>query len=187
MSFTERLVHAVGYEVFAVLLCAPLLSWVMGKSLATAGALAVTLSVIAMLWNMVYNALVDRYVRVERIHWKASARFAHGLGLRSRAGGVVPAGGGVDAGNFVAAGVHGGIGLLRDHPALHRAVQLGLRQSPAPADTASPCMKTICLRCSSICALCGYPGLLRSPFATQGRSYRDGAGFRLALYLWERL
>ncbi|WP_085665582.1 multidrug/biocide efflux PACE transporter [Pseudomonas sp. B5(2017)] len=83
VSFTERLVHAVGYEVFAVLLCAPLLSWVMGKSLATAGALAVTLSVIAMLWNMVYNALVDRYVRVERIQWKASARFVHGLGFEA--------------------------------------------------------------------------------------------------------
>lgn len=26
VSFTERLVHAIGYEVFAVLLCAPLLS-----------------------------------------------------------------------------------------------------------------------------------------------------------------
>lgn len=37
VSFSERLVHAVGYEVFAVLLCAPLLSWIMGKSLATAG------------------------------------------------------------------------------------------------------------------------------------------------------
>ena len=83
VSFTERLVHAVGYEVFAVLLCAPLLSWIMGKSLATAGALAVTLSVIAMLWNMVYNALVDRYVQAERIHWKASARFAHGLGFEA--------------------------------------------------------------------------------------------------------
>ncbi len=83
VSFTERLVHTVGYEVFAVLLCAPLLSWIMGKSLATAGALAVTLSVIAMLWNMVYNALVDRYVRGERIHWKASARFVHGLGFEA--------------------------------------------------------------------------------------------------------
>ena len=83
VSFTERLVHAVGYEVFAVLLCAPLLSWIMGKSLATAGALAVTLSVIAMLWNMVYNALVDRWVQTERIHWKASARFVHGLGFEA--------------------------------------------------------------------------------------------------------
>ncbi|MNO44927.1 Bacterial Transmembrane Pair family protein [compost metagenome] len=42
-----------------------------------------TLSVIAMLWNMVYNALVDRYVQVERIHWKASARFVHGLGFEA--------------------------------------------------------------------------------------------------------
>ncbi len=31
VSFTERLVHAVGYEVFAVLLCAPLLSWIMAS------------------------------------------------------------------------------------------------------------------------------------------------------------
>ncbi|AFK66795.1 transmembrane pair domain-containing protein [Pseudomonas putida ND6] len=83
VSFTERLVHAVGYEVFAVLLCAPLLSWIMGKSLATAGALAVTLSVIAMLWNMVYNALVDRWVQTERINWKASTRFVHGLGFEA--------------------------------------------------------------------------------------------------------
>ncbi|NVN63263.1 multidrug/biocide efflux PACE transporter [Pseudomonas putida] len=83
VSFTERLVHAVGYEVFAVLLCAPLLSWVMGKSLATAGALEVTLSVIAMLWNMVYNALVDRWVQTERINWKAGTRFVHGLGFEA--------------------------------------------------------------------------------------------------------
>jgi uncharacterized membrane protein len=82
VSFTERLVHAVGYEAFA-LLCAPLLSWVMGKSLATAGALAVTLSVIAMLWNMVYNALIDRWVQTERINWKASGRFVHGLGFEA--------------------------------------------------------------------------------------------------------
>ena len=81
VSFTERLVHAIGYEVFAVLLCAPLLSWVMDKSLATAGGLAVTLSLIAMVWNMLYNALVDRWVRTARIHWKAAARFAHGLGF----------------------------------------------------------------------------------------------------------
>jgi uncharacterized membrane protein len=116
--------------VFAVLLCAPLLSWIMGKSLATAGALAVTLSVIAMLWNMVYNALVDRYVQTERIHWKASARFVHGLGFE--AGLVVwclpVAAWMLDI--LAAAGVHGGAGLLRDHSALHRAVQLGLSTKP---------------------------------------------------------
>jgi len=83
VSFTERMVHAVGYEVFAVLLCAPLLSWVLGKSLATAGTLAVTLSVIAMVWNMLYNAVVDRFVQTERVHWKARARVVHGLGFEA--------------------------------------------------------------------------------------------------------
>ena len=79
VSFTERLVHAVGYEVFAVLLCAPLLSWIMGKSLATAGALAVPLSVIAMLWNMLFNYLFDRAqsrLGFERGLW---ARISHAL------------------------------------------------------------------------------------------------------------
>ena len=83
VTFKERLVHAVGYEVFAVLLCAPLLSWVMGKSLATAGSLAVTLSLIAMVWNMIYNALVDRIVATPRIQWKAATRFVHGLGFEA--------------------------------------------------------------------------------------------------------
>jgi len=82
-AFTERLVHAIGYEVFAVLLCAPLLSWIMGKSLATAGSLAVTLSLIAMAWNMAYNALVDRFVVTPRIQWKALSRFVHGLGFEA--------------------------------------------------------------------------------------------------------
>ncbi|MFJ4158125.1 multidrug/biocide efflux PACE transporter [Pseudomonas sp. NPDC089752] len=83
VAFSERLLHAVGYEFFAVLLCAPLLSWIMGKSLATAGSLAVTLSLIAMGWNMFYNMLVDRYVATPRIQWKASARFIHGLGFEA--------------------------------------------------------------------------------------------------------
>ncbi|ATP52922.1 multidrug/biocide efflux PACE transporter [Pseudomonas sp. DCB_AW] len=83
VSFTERMVHAVGYEVFAVLLCAPLLSWVLGKSLATAGGLAVTLSVIAMAWNVAYNALIDRVVQTERVAWKPWTRVAHGLGFEA--------------------------------------------------------------------------------------------------------
>ncbi|WEL53235.1 multidrug/biocide efflux PACE transporter [Pseudomonas kermanshahensis] len=83
VSFTERMVHAVGYEVFAVLLCAPLLSWVLGKSLATAGGLAVTLSVIAMVWNVAYNALIDRVVQTERVAWKPWTRVAHGLGFEA--------------------------------------------------------------------------------------------------------
>ncbi|MGE8306102.1 MULTISPECIES: multidrug/biocide efflux PACE transporter [Pseudomonas] len=83
VSFTERMVHAVGYEVFAVLLCAPLLSWVLGKSLATAGGLAVTLSVIAMAWNVAYNALIDRIVQTERVAWKPWTRVAHGLGFEA--------------------------------------------------------------------------------------------------------
>ena len=83
VSFTERMVHAVGYEVFAVLLCAPLLSWVLGKSLATAGGLAVTLSVIAMAWNVAYNALIERVVQTERVAWKPWTRVAHGLGFEA--------------------------------------------------------------------------------------------------------
>lgn len=83
MSVFERITHAVGYEVFAVLLCAPVLSWAMNKPMATAGTLAITMSLIAMVWNMIYNALVDRWVKTDRINWKAAGRFAHGLGFEA--------------------------------------------------------------------------------------------------------
>ena len=54
-SFKERIFHAVGFELVALITVAPLAAWIMDKPLFQMGALAVMLSTVAMLWNMIYN------------------------------------------------------------------------------------------------------------------------------------
>ena len=78
-SFKERVLHATLFEVIAVVVCAPLLAWAMGKSLAHMGALTLMFSAIAMLWNMIFNVLFDaaqRRMGFERGLW---ARISHAL------------------------------------------------------------------------------------------------------------
>lgn len=59
-SLKERVFHALAFEGLAVLLTAPVLSLVLGKSLAHMGALTLMFSTVAMLWNMLFNSLFDR-------------------------------------------------------------------------------------------------------------------------------
>ncbi|MCY1395515.1 Chlorhexidine efflux transporter [compost metagenome] len=59
-SLKERLFHAVLFELIAVIICAPLLAWAMGKPLGHMGALTLMFSAIATLWNMIFNTLFDR-------------------------------------------------------------------------------------------------------------------------------
>ena len=60
-SVKERFFHALGFEVLAIAICAPLGAWLLGYSLAHIGLLTLMISLIAMLWNMVFNALFDRF------------------------------------------------------------------------------------------------------------------------------
>lgn len=59
-SLAERIGHALAFEIIALLICAPLFSWLMGTSLVAMGALTLAISGIAMVWNVVYNTLFDR-------------------------------------------------------------------------------------------------------------------------------
>ncbi|WP_122575699.1 multidrug/biocide efflux PACE transporter [Pseudomonas viridiflava] len=74
-SLRERILHAGLFEVGGVILVAPLLAWLMNHSLAMMGAMTVMISTVAMLWNMVYNALFDRL----------RARFGFAMSLMTRA------------------------------------------------------------------------------------------------------
>ena len=75
----ERFFHAVLFEVFALLLCAPLLSWLLGVSFAHAGVLTLMISLVAMSWNMIFNTLIDYWER--RWHWQRTwpVRVLHAL------------------------------------------------------------------------------------------------------------
>jgi len=73
-SLKERFCHAAGFEGLAIVTVAPLAAWVMEKPLFQMGALAIMLSTVAMVWNMIYNAGFDRLWSPQR---------TRGLGLRA--------------------------------------------------------------------------------------------------------
>jgi len=62
-SLKERFLHALGFETLAILTVSPLAAWAMDKPLFEMGALALMLSTVAMLWNMIYNAILIGFVR----------------------------------------------------------------------------------------------------------------------------
>lgn len=59
-SVKERFFHAFCFEALAIAICAPLGAWLLDYSLAHMGLLTLMISTVAMLWNMVFNALFDR-------------------------------------------------------------------------------------------------------------------------------
>ncbi|WP_075180519.1 multidrug/biocide efflux PACE transporter [Pantoea sp. 1.19] len=79
-SLKERVIHAVCFEVIAIAIVSPLAAWIMHKPLFQMGALALALSTTAMVWNMIYNSLFDRF-------WPPGAprrllvRIGHALGF----------------------------------------------------------------------------------------------------------
>jgi uncharacterized membrane protein len=62
-SLAERVGHALAFELIALVICAPLFSWLMGTTVTAMGALTLAISLIAMAWNVVYNAAFDRLQR----------------------------------------------------------------------------------------------------------------------------
>ncbi|MES2050373.1 MAG: multidrug/biocide efflux PACE transporter [Pseudomonadota bacterium] len=78
-SVKERFFHALGFEVLAIAICAPLGAWLLGYSLAHMGLLTLMVSLIAMTWNMAFNALFDsaqRRMGFTRTMW---ARVVHSV------------------------------------------------------------------------------------------------------------
>ncbi|WP_284601779.1 multidrug/biocide efflux PACE transporter [Dickeya dadantii] len=80
-TFRERMAHAIGFEVMALLICAPIGAWVLGRSILQVGALSIMLSSVAMIWNVVYNSVFDRLWPVSRVRRGLWVRMGHALGF----------------------------------------------------------------------------------------------------------
>ena len=80
-SIKERALHALLFEMIGVLLFAPVLAWLLGHSLGKMGAMTVMISTVAMLWNMVFNALFDRLRSKFGFNLSIGARILHALGF----------------------------------------------------------------------------------------------------------
>lgn len=78
-SVKERFFHALGFEVLAIAICAPLGAWLLDYSLAHMGLLTLMISLIAMLWNMVFNAAFDQVQLRFGFHRTLAVRAAHAV------------------------------------------------------------------------------------------------------------
>ncbi|MDB5774483.1 MAG: bacterial Transrane Pair family protein [Herbaspirillum sp.] len=84
-SIWERAFHAFAFEIIAIALTAAAIVLAMGKPLASASGLAVAISTIAMLWNMLFNAAFDRaqakmgFARTVRVRVVHAFLFESGL------------------------------------------------------------------------------------------------------------
>ena len=76
-SLGERIGHALAFELIALLICAPALAWLLGKPLLQLGLLTLMFSLVAMLWNMLFNWLFDRAQRRLGFQRTLSVRLCH--------------------------------------------------------------------------------------------------------------
>jgi len=68
----DRIRHTVFFELMGLLLCAPLASWGLEKSLAQVGTLSIALSLAAMAVNYLYNLAFD--VALVKFGWPVNVR-----------------------------------------------------------------------------------------------------------------
>ena len=55
----DRMRHSVLYEIFGLILAVPLAAWGFGTDLVDTGVLGIFFSILAMIWNMIYNHYFD--------------------------------------------------------------------------------------------------------------------------------
>ncbi len=78
-SWSERLWHTTLFEAGGLVLVTPLASWLTGHGIGQIGLLAAVLATFAMLWNLVWNRLFDRWVPTRRR--SVMQRIAQALGF----------------------------------------------------------------------------------------------------------
>ena len=80
-SVRERFLQALLFEVIAITLCAGVGAWLLGYPLVQMGALTTMISLIAMVWNMAFNALMDAAERRYGFRRTVAVRVLHALGF----------------------------------------------------------------------------------------------------------
>jgi uncharacterized membrane protein len=78
-SITERIFQAIGFELLAILICTPLLAWIMDKPMLEMGVATMAIAALALAWNVVFNGLFDRMLKRFAIVRNAWVRVVHAL------------------------------------------------------------------------------------------------------------
>ncbi|MGH8384154.1 MAG: multidrug/biocide efflux PACE transporter [Pseudomonas sp.] len=78
-SITERIFQAIGFELLAILICTPLLAWIMDKPMLDMGVVTLAMAALALAWNVVFNGYFDRMLKRFAIAHNAWTRVVHAL------------------------------------------------------------------------------------------------------------
>ena len=78
-SITERIFQAIGFELLAILICTPLLAWIMQKPMLEMGAVTLLIALLALGWNVVFNRFFDRMLERMNVAHNAWVRVVHAL------------------------------------------------------------------------------------------------------------
>jgi uncharacterized membrane protein len=78
-TITERIFQAMGFELLAILICTPLLAWIMDKPMLEMGVVTLLIAALALAWNVVFNGLFDRVLELFNIVHNAWVRIVHAL------------------------------------------------------------------------------------------------------------
>ena len=81
MSHKERMLHMVLFEIVALVLMAFAATYIVGGGAVKMAGLALSLSLIAMGWNYVYNYGYDKIYGSDRSKRTKKTRILHGLGF----------------------------------------------------------------------------------------------------------
>ena len=78
----RKIVQAISYEALALLVVAPFLFWLFDNSLLISGAVALATSLLAVSWNMLFNAMFERWeARQVKPQRTFRRRVLHALGF----------------------------------------------------------------------------------------------------------
>lgn len=80
-TFTERVFHAVSFEVIAIAITTPLSAWILERSIFQMGTVAIVLSTLAMLLNLFYNMIFDHYWPLIKGPRPTKIRVMHAIGF----------------------------------------------------------------------------------------------------------
>lgn len=80
-KLSERITHALAFEVIAIFISAPAAAWITGHSIFDMGILTAVIATIAVIWNMIYNWLFDKLQA--QLHFERSypVRISHACGF----------------------------------------------------------------------------------------------------------
>ncbi|ALB01289.1 LysR family transcriptional regulator [Francisella persica ATCC VR-331] len=59
MSFLARIIHTIGFEFFGIVIFTPFAMFILHQDIFHISSLAIIISLIAMLWNFIYNYIFD--------------------------------------------------------------------------------------------------------------------------------